>query len=223
MTTMFRLRQVALVATDLDTVVGQLCDTLGLSVCYHDPGVGEFGLHNALMVIGDQFLEVVSPTEPGTTAGRLLDKRDGDGGYMAIYECDDLDARLEHLADHDVRIVWAGDFATIRGRHLHPADVGGAIVSIDQPMPNGSWTWAGPDWKAHQDASVVSSIAGITVGASDVDAMSSRWRDLDVSTAVDFVPAGARGEGIDGVDLVATDRSRRGEQHDICGVTFRLI
>jgi len=220
---MFRLRQVALVAADLDAVVTQLCDTLGLSVCFNDPGVGEFGLHNALMVIGDQFLEVVSPIEPGTTAGRLLDKRGGDGGYMAIYECDDLDARLDHLASHDVRVVWAGDFATIRGRHLHPADVGGAIVSIDQPIPNGSWTWAGPDWQAHQDASVVSGIAGISVGARDVDAMSARWRELEVADAVEFIPAGERGEGIDLVDLVATDRSRRGETYDICGVTFRLV
>ncbi|MFT5978037.1 MAG: hypothetical protein ACI9AO_000880, partial [Ilumatobacter sp.] len=95
---MIRLRQVALVAHDLDAVVGELCDTLGLTVCFNDPGVGEFGLHNALMVIGDQFLEVVSPTQPDTAGGRLLDKRNGDGGYMAIYEVDDLDDRLEHLA-----------------------------------------------------------------------------------------------------------------------------
>ena len=86
---MFRLRQVALVAHDLDAVVTELCHTLGLSVAYNDPGVGEFGLRNALMVIGDQFLEVVSPTTGGTTAGRLLDKRNGDGGYMAIFQADD--------------------------------------------------------------------------------------------------------------------------------------
>ncbi len=220
---MFRLRQVALVAHDLDAVVSQLCDTFGLSICFHDPGVAEFGLHNALMVIGDQFLEVVSPTEEGTTAGRLLDKRQGDGGYMAIYECDDLDDRMAHLAAHDVRVVWAGDFPTIRGRHLHPRDVGGALVSIDQPVPNGSWTWAGPSWQANSDDSVVGGIAGVTVGAMDIAAMTSRWTELNVRRAVEFVEAGERGEGIDGVDLVATDRARCGETHDICGVTFRLV
>jgi hypothetical protein len=220
---MFRLRQVALVAHDLDAVVGQLCDTFGLSICFHDPGVAEFGLHNALMVIGDQFLEVVSPTEEGTTAGRLLEKRHGDGGYMAIYECDDLDDRMAHLAEHDVRVVWAGDFPTIRGRHLHPRDVGGALVSIDQPVPNGSWTWAGPSWQAHRDDSVVGGIAGVTVGASDAAAMASRWTELNVRRAVEFVEAGERGDGIDGVDLIATDRVRCGETHDICGVTFRLV
>ena len=108
-------------AADLDASSTQLCDAFGLAVCFHDPGVGDFGLHNALMVVGDQFLEVVSPTEPGTTAGRLIDKRGGDGGYMAMYEVDDLDDRIDHLREHGVRIVWAGDFPTIRGRHLHPA------------------------------------------------------------------------------------------------------
>ena len=37
------------------------------------------------------------------------------------------------------------------------------------------------------------------------------------------VPAGPRGEGIDAVDLVAVDRSRAGEAHDLCGVTVRLV
>ncbi len=220
---MIRLRQVALVAADLDAVVSELCETFGLSVCFNDPGVGEFGLHNALMVAGDQFLEVVSPTEDGTTAGRLLDKRGGDGGYMAIYEVDDLDGRVDHLREHDVRIVWAGDFPTIRGRHLHPRDVGGALVSIDQPVPNGSWTWGGPDWRAHEDNVIVSSIAGVTVGASDPAAMEARWVELGLATAVRFAPASDRGEGIDGVDLVATDRVRAGEEHEIGGVLFRLV
>ena len=220
---MIRLRQVALVAHDLDAVVGELCDTLGLTVCFNDPGVGEFGLHNALMVIGDQFLEVVSPTKPDTAGGRLLDKRNGDGGYMAIYEVDDLDRRLEHLAAHDARIVWAGDFPTIRDRHLHPRDVGGVIASLDQPVPQGSWTWAGPTWQPNQDNSVVASIAGVTVGAADPDAMSARWQELGLRTAVRFVLVGERGEGLDGVDLVASDRDRVGESHHIGGVTFTLV
>jgi len=219
---MIRLRQVALVASDLEPVVADICEAFDLTICYRDPGVGEFGLHNALMVIGDQFLEVVSPTTDGTTGGRLIEKRNGDGGYMAIYEVDDLDRRISLLGEHDVRIVWAGDFPTIRGRHLHPRDVGGALVSIDQPAPQGSWTWAGPDWQPHQ-SSVVAGIAGVTVAAIDPEAMATRWRDLELDTAVRFVEAGPRGEGIDEVDLVAADRSRVGEQHALCGVTFRLV
>ena len=157
-------------AGDRDGVVGELTDALGLAVCFEDPGVAEFGLHNALMTIGDQFLEVVSPVTAGTTAGRFLDKRGGDGGYMAIFEIDDLDARAARLDELGVRVVQRIDLDDIRARHLHPRDVGGAIVSIDEPRPNGAWRWAGP-WRAHADSSVVTSIAGIDVAADDPDAM----------------------------------------------------
>jgi hypothetical protein len=220
---MIRLRQVAFVAHDLDQVVGALCAQLGLTVCFHDPGVQEFGLHNALMTIGDQFLEVVSPTQEGTTSGRLLGKRGGDGGYMALYEVDDLDQRETQLADVGVRIVWRGDLHDIRARHLHPADVGGAIVSIDQPEPAGAWRWGGPSWVAHRDTSVVTAIAGIVVGATDPVAMRERWRRSGVDHAVRFQPAGPRGDGIDEMELVATDRDRVGEELPIGGVVIRLV
>lgn len=220
---MIRLRQVALVARDLETVVDELCERLGIEVCFHDPGVAHFGLHNALMTIGDQFLEVVSPVQDGTTAGRLLDKRGGDGGYMAIYEVDDLDAREAALDAAGIRIVWRGDLPDIRGRHLHPADVGGAIVSIDQPVPNGAWRWGGPDWVAHAHTSVVTGIAGVVVGATDPAAMRARWRAAGVDHAVTFQPAGPRGEGIDELELVAADRRRAGEQMRLCGLTVRLV
>lgn len=219
---MIRLRQVAVVATDRDAVVAELCAFLGVTVCFEDPGVEVFGLHNALMTVGDQFLEVVSPIADATTAGRLLDKRGGDGGYMAIYEVDDLDRRVERLTELGVRIVWAGEVPGIRGRHLHPRDVGGAIVSIDQPEPPGSWAWAGP-WRAHAETSVVAAIAGVDVAAHDPAAMQARWRDVGVDHAVRFVPAGPRGEGIDAVDLVATDRSRAGESKVVGGVDLRLV
>lgn len=220
---MIRLRQVALVAEHLDPVVDELCSTLGLSVCFNDPGVGEFGLVNALMMIGDQFLEVVSPDTDGTTAGRLLERRGGDGGYMVIYETDDLDGRMARIDAGGVRIVWRGDFDDIRGRHLHPRDIGGAIVSIDQPVPNGAWRWGGPEWVAHQDTSVVSAIAGVTIGADDPDAMRARWFDLGFTAGVRFVPAGPRGEGVDAMDLVATDRGRAGESFELAGITVNLV
>lgn len=220
---MIRLRQVALVADDLDAVVDELCRQLGLTVCFRDPGVGAFGLRNALMTIGDQFLEVVSPTRDDTTAGRLLHKRGGDGGYMAIYEVNDLDEREAHLAGHRVRIVWRGDFPAIRGRHLHPADVGGAIVSIDQPSPAGAWAWAGPTWAAHQDSTIVTAIAGVRIGANDPTAMQARWTDLGLAHAVRFQPARPRGEGLDELDLVAADRQHAGETLTIGGVLIRLV
>lgn len=224
---MIRLRQVAMIAPDLDPVVEELRAVFGLQVCFTDPGVSEFGLRNALLLVGDQFIEVLSPIRPGTTVQRLLDKRGGAGGYMAIFEVDDLDERVDHLAANDVRVVWAGDLPDIRGRHLHPADVGGTLVSIDQPVPNGSWRWGGPDWQARSDellaGAAVSAIDSVVVSAVDPDAMRSRWDQLGLDRDVDFAECGQRGEGLDVVSLVAVDRWRSGERFDIGGVTFALM
>ena len=213
-----------MIAPDLDPVVEELCDTFGLQVVFSDPGVAEFGLRNAMLLVGDQFLEVLSPIREGTTVQRLLDKRGGAGGYMAIYEVDDLDARLNRLAAHDVRIIWAGDFGDIRGRHLHPRDVGGAIVSLDEPVPAGSWRWGGPDWPtAATSEAAVDEISMVTVAADDPEALRTRWAELGVAEAVRFTGVGKRGEGIDGVDLRAVDRSRAGERFDIGGVVFTVV
>lgn len=226
---MIRLRQIAVAARRLDPVVDELCARFGLSVCFRDPGVAEFGLVNALMTVGDQFLEVVAPATSPTAAGRLLDKRcgadqqDAVTGYMVIYDVDDLDRREEHVRARGARVVWRGDFPSIRGRHLHPGDIGGAIVSIDQPNPAGSWRWAGVGWTAHTDTSVVSAIAGVVIGAHDPGTMRARWTDLGIGHGVRFRPAGPAGEGVDELELVATDRDRAGEVVVLDRLTVRLV
>ena len=66
-------------------------------------------------------------------------------------------------------------------------------------------------------------VAGVPVGAAGASAMWARWQGLGLRSAVRFVAAGERGEGLDGVGLVAGDRNRVGESHDIGGVTFTLV
>jgi len=76
------LRQVALVARDCGQVAGELRRAFGWPPPFHDPGVGRFGLTNAVFAVGDTFVEVVAPAQPDTTAGRYLERRGGDGGYI---------------------------------------------------------------------------------------------------------------------------------------------
>jgi len=201
-----RLRQVVLAARDLDSTVDRLCAELALSVCFKYPGVAEFGLHNALICVGDQFIEVVSPIADNTAAGRLLDRRNADvSAYMVMFEVDDLDTRVEALTAAGVRTVWSGDFPTIRGRHLHPADIGGAIVSLDQPDPLGSWLWGGPTWTAHSDNSVVTAVAGYTIATDDPTAVTTLWSLFGLLKSVRFVD-GTNSE----IHLAATDRTSVG-------------
>ena len=77
-----RLRQIALVTTELKQTEKEICEKLDLEVCYRDPGLSHFGLRHGLYAIGDQILEVVAPKQNGTTAGRFIEQRGGDGGCL---------------------------------------------------------------------------------------------------------------------------------------------
>src|SRR3954464_6484550 len=88
-----RLRQICLAAPHLEPVISDIAGIMGLSVCYRDGNVAKYGLENALVPVDTILLEVVAPIQQGTAAGRFLDKTGGRGGYMAIFCCDDPDAR----------------------------------------------------------------------------------------------------------------------------------
>lgn len=226
----------ALVAADLEPVVDDLCAVLGLSVGYRDPGVGEFGLVNAVLPVGDTFLEVVSPVVDDTTAGRFLARRGGDGGYMVILQSDDLDEDRRRVAALGVRVVWQIDLPDVRGTHLHPRDVGGAILSLDDATPPSSWRWAGPSWEANVRTDVALGLTGVVIQAGDPAGVAARWssvldRPVDgggggdggVLTLKDgrirFVPeADGRGDGVSAIEVLVTDVDevrRRAAERDL--------
>ena len=173
-----RIRQIALVARELDPVVDDLCAVLGVEVACNDPGVAEFGLKNAVMALGDQFLEVVSPFRADATAARYLERRHGDGGYMVILQSDDLDADRVRLARVGARVVWEIAFDDIATIHLHPRDVGGAIVSLDRPLPPASWRWAGPGWEEKGRNAEARAILGAEIQSDQPAVLAARWREV---------------------------------------------
>lgn len=233
---MMRLRQVALVAADLASAEEAITSLLGVELCFRDPGVGEFGLHNALFPIGDRFLEVVSPTEEGTTAGRLLDKRGGDGGYMVIFQTDDLEGLRERLDRTGVRVVYEAKGEGILGLHLHPKDLGGAIVSVDRSDDPAEWHWAGPEWRDHVRTDVVTDLVGVEVQVEDPSGTARRWAEVLGSTAtpddtvevddatITFVPiADGRGPGVSGITVRTADRDRAPSSTNVVGTRVHLV
>ncbi len=228
-----RLRQVALVARDCGEVAGELRGAFGWPTPFHDPGVGRFGLTNAVFAVGDTFVEVVAPAQPDTTAGRYLKRRGGDGGYMAIFQVPDLAAARRRVADLGVRVVWVADLPDIATTHLHPRDVPGAIVSLDWATPEQSWRWAGPSWTGQVPEHAPGGVTGLTIEVNDPAAAARRWAAvLGISfsaagsghsnyTVVElpgtgqrlrFAPArGGHGEGITEVTIAGLPVKREGE------------
>ena len=228
-----RLRQIALVARELKPVQEELEEVLGLAVCFNDPGVGHFGLENALFPLGNQFIEVVAPIQENTAGGRFLERRKGDGGYMVITQCDDHTPRRKRVEDLGVRLVYQfekpGEFKNMQ---MHPKDTGGSFFEIDEQLGEGAhdedgpWDPAGGDgWKKAQRLDVVTGIAAAEVQAEDPEEVASRWSAIAEiplerdaagnpvmplqNSAVRFVQdTDGRGEGLGGLDLKVADKAR---------------
>lgn len=223
-----RLRQLCLVAHDLEPVVEDLKAVFDIDVCHRDPAVAKYGLHNALLPIGNSFIEIVAPTRDETTAGRYLERRQGDGGYMVILDTDELDRWKKHVDAIGVRVASSLVTDGYRGLQLHPRDTGGALMEINWSEGgadvNAAYHPAGPHWRAHVRTTVARAIIGAELQSDDPKRLAAKWdqilqkpaREIDGQWRIEvdqaslrFVPAkDGRGEGLGGIDVEVVDRGR---------------
>lgn len=171
-----RIRQVALAASDLEKTDATLRRLLGCDQSYADPEIIYFGLDNRLYTLGDCFLEVVSPVQPNTAAGRFIDRRGGDGGYMVIVQVENLAREKVRLASTAIRTVFSDDRGYAKAIHLHPRDVPGAIPSLDEMTPSESWYWAGEGWE-QRAGRYVRGILAVEIRSLDPKATGLCWAE----------------------------------------------
>ena len=217
-----RLRQICLVARELKPVEEHLNEVLGINVCFRDPGVGFFGLENALFPIGNQLLEVVAPVKEDTAGGRYLDRRGGDGGYMVITQCDDHAPRRSRVEALGIRIAHQFDNEHFLNMQLHPKDTGATFFEIDEQLGEGAddidgpWGPAGPDWQRAKNTDRVDGILAAELQCDDPEAVAKKWSDIaeiplveELNLELDnaslrFIPCSdGRPEGLGGLDLSA--------------------
>ena len=230
-----RIRQICLVAHDLDHIQQQLESVFGVEVAHRDPGVGRHGLHNWLIPFGNQLLEAVSPLpgEHDTAGGRYLKRRGGDGGYMVIMQVPKaaFAGYRERIDEMGIRLVSEpGDgLANTGGMQLHPKDVPGAIPELrwndDEDRPDGAWWPAGPEWQQAKHTEIVDGIRAAEIQSSDPAGLAARWGAvldepvtadgdgnpilaLDGSDILFVSPRDGRPEGLGGLDIIATDAAK---------------
>lgn len=248
-----KLRQCVFVARDLEASTAELCDILGIEVAFRDPVVAKWGLANVVCPTGHDFLEIVSPTRDGTAAGRYIERRKGDGGFMVILQVADAVRERERVTALGVRAVEQKGLPGYKYTHFHPADTAGVLLSLDQTIaPAGIepalwWPPAEKDWLEHSRKDVTNGLAGVEIQAEDPDKAAALWSKLlarpvegDVIKLVDgqirFVPiADGRGPGVSAFDVRAVDRERvlaaakkRGKQQgptqvEVCGCRINLV
>ena len=174
-----RLRQICLVAPRLEPMISDIADIMGLSVCYRDGNVAKYGLENALLPVDTILLEVVAPFQPGTAAGRFLDKTGGRGGYMAIFCCDDPDRRGKRASEIGVRVANVIDHAPYHGVQLHPRDCRAAFIEFNHTAGSddilGPYSPAGPDWQKSIRKDVTQALTRVEMQSPEPQALAEHW------------------------------------------------
>jgi hypothetical protein len=247
-----RLRQICLVAPHLEPLISDIAAIMGLGVCYRDGNVGKYGLENALLPVDTILLEVVAPVREGTAAGRFLDKIGGRGGYMAIFCCDDPDARGKHAGAIGVRTANVIARAPYYGVQLHPRDCRAAFIEFNHTSGSddvlGPYPPAGPDWQKFIAKEVTQALTGVKMQSPDPVGLAEHWgriTGVGVSKSADGAPElklpnasfrFVRGDSeiMSGLDfrvanaLAICDAAKArgyqvsGSEISICGVTFNL-
>jgi len=252
MTGYLRLRQICLVAPRLEPVISDIADIMGLSICYRDGNVAKYGLENALLPVDTILLEVVAPFQPGTAAGRFLDKTGGRGGYMAIFCCDDPDRRGKHAKEIGVRVANTIDHAPYHGVQLHPRDCRAAFIEFNHTAGSddilGSYPPAGPGWQKSIRKDVTHGLTGVEMQSPEPQALAEHWgRIIEIPVSKNAtgepelkLPNGSftfvkgASDIMSGLTFKVGNVARvldaakakgcavAGDAFDLCGVTFKL-
>jgi catechol 2,3-dioxygenase-like lactoylglutathione lyase family enzyme len=186
-----RLRQICLVTADLPRAIADMQAIFGVKLAYRDPHVRRYGLENALFPFGLAFVEIVSPIEPDTAAGRFLERSGGVGGYMAIFNCSDPERRGRHANALGVRTAHTIEHQGFHAVQLHPRDCRAAMIEFDRT--DGGEDLRGPyapagrtGWLNAVRTDVTKRLAAIVVESPDPIGLGRHWsRILDMPFAAD--------------------------------------
>jgi hypothetical protein len=248
-----RLRQICLVAPHLEPAITDIAGIMALSICYRDINVAKYGLENALMPVDTILLEVVAPIQPDTAAGRFLEKTGDRGGYMAIFCCDDPDARGRHANAMGVRTANVITHAPYHGVQLHPRDCRAAFIEFNHTDGSddvlGPYPPAGPEWQKSIRKDVTQALLGVELQSPDPQGLAEHWgKIIGIAASKDaggnpelklpncsfgFVKGPA--DLMTGLTFRVNDVAKvreaakakgckvSGSRFDLCGVTFRLV
>lgn len=128
-----KIEHVALAVADLDAAVAHYEKVWGLEVS-HRERVEDQGVEEAMLPLGESYLQLLGPTGPDTTVGKFVAKR-GEGLHHIAYEVDDLEAALAELKDKGVPLIDEVPRRGGRGHmvaFVHPKGNHGLLVELIQ-------------------------------------------------------------------------------------------
>ena len=216
-----RLRQICLLARDLEWTSSVLCTAFDAPVVFQDPRMAAGGnLINTHIRLGDSFLETVCPTDlawqRSTTQTRLL-KRNGDCGYMAIVQVPDVALASQSMSVQGTRRgIVSGDW------NVCPGSPGSGLAGVEsgryvmgEPLPKEPDTVSGANVQFHpRDFGTLAEIQENWPNQSDFPRNKGAYFPAGNTwqNGVDARPHGGVTTGFAAVEIA----SREGDPEEVC-------
>jgi len=128
-----KIEHVAIAVADLETALAHYAEVWGLEA-EHRERVEDQGVEEAMLPLGESYLQLLGATGPDTTVGKFIERR-GEGLHHIAYEVGDLEAALAELKEKGVPLI---DEAPRRGGRghmvafVHPKGNHGLLVELIQ-------------------------------------------------------------------------------------------
>ena len=133
-----KVEHIALAVADLDAAIAHYREVWGIEVSHREK-IDDQGVEEAMLPVGDSFLQLVAPTGDETTVARFLANR-GEGLHHLAYEVDDLVGTLEDLKAKGVQLIDEVPRRGGRGHlvaFVHPKSNHGLLVELIQAPRGG--------------------------------------------------------------------------------------
>jgi hypothetical protein len=169
-------------APQLAPAVRTLREAFGLEVAWRDPLAPQWDVENAMLPVGESFLQVCAPLRDGSGAARFLAKHPAGGACIVALECGDLARRRARLAGLGIRVVAELCVPGYQAMQLHPRDSGACMLEFNATegggAPQGPYGAAGPHWQRAVRCEVVHGLAAIEVRARAPQRLAAHWGQI---------------------------------------------
>jgi methylmalonyl-CoA/ethylmalonyl-CoA epimerase len=133
-----KIQHVALAVADMDEAINFYRGVWGLELTYREH-VETDHVEEAMLPLGDSYLQLIAPTSDESTVARFLDRR-GEGLHHIAYEVDDIQMSLDRLKSAGATLI---DERPRRGggghivAFVHPKGNHGVLVELIQRPQHG--------------------------------------------------------------------------------------
>lgn len=126
-----RIRAVHVAVKSVDEAVKEFSDKFDLTPS-RSGEMPELGIRNALLPLGEAFIEFIEPLDPEKGPLAQFLKNRGEGVYMMAWEVEDLEKTIQTLQKKGIRLINAEAEARAKGANvfIHPKSARGMMIEL---------------------------------------------------------------------------------------------